>query len=173
MNIAIATMILILILILIITIFYYLSFIKSLYLSKVPYVWSFNRQLEIIKKVKIRKESKIIDLGCGDGKALRFFEKEFKTKWFWVDINSFAIVYGKILNKIYKSNVNLKKWNLLKENIKEYNYIYLYLFPEFMEKIEDWIFSSKSPETIIISTAFEFKKHKAFKIIDEKIFLYK
>jgi hypothetical protein len=34
-----------------------------------------------------------------------------------------------------------------------------------MEQIENWLFESKSPDTIIISNSFEFKKHKPFKII--------
>jgi hypothetical protein len=78
------------------------------------------------------------------------------------------------LNKIKKSNTKLYKQDFLKiNNLKDYDYIYLYLFPEFMAKIEDWIFKNKSKNTIIISNSFKFAKHKPFKIIDKKIYLYK
>ena len=152
--------------------FYFVSFILSLYSSKVPYVWTFNRQLEILKKLNLEKWKTIVDLWCWDGKALRFFEKQFWLKWVWYDINFFAIVYGKWLNKIYKSNVKLIKWNFLTKDISSYDYIYLYLFPEFLEKIEDWIFENKKKDAIIISTAFTFKKHKPFKILSWKVYLY-
>jgi len=156
------------------TAFYFISFAKALFTTKVPYVWSFNRQLDILKKLDLEKWKKIVDLGCGDGKALRFFEKQFWLDWVGYDINSFAIVYGKLLNKIKKSNVKLYKKNFLKiDNLQDYDYIYVYLFPEFMAKIEDWIFENKKPDTIIISNSFKFAKHQPFEIIDKKIYLYK
>ncbi len=152
--------------------FYFVSFILSLSSSKVPYVWSFNRQLDILKKLELEKWKTIIDLWCWDGKALRFFEKQFALKWVWYDINLFAIIYGKLLNKLYKSNVQLIKENFIGKDIAWYDYIYLYLFPEFLEKIEDWIFENKKKDAIIISTAFTFKKHKPFKVLDKKVYLY-
>jgi len=156
------------------TAFYFISFIKSLFISKVPYVWSFNRQLKIIKKLNLDKWKNIVDLWCWDWKALRFFEKEFWLNWVWYDINSFAILYWKVLNKITWSKIKLYKQDFTKlKNLKDYNYIYLYLFPEFMEKIEDWIFQNKWENTIIISNSFKFKKHKPFKIVEKKIYLYK
>jgi len=156
------------------TAFYFISFWKSLLSTKVPYVGSFNRQLEMMKKLNLKKWKKIIDLWCGDGKALRFFEKQFWLKGTGYDINSFAILYWKLVNKIVKSNINLYKQDFTKiENLKDFDYIYIYLFPEFMEKIEDWIFENKNKDTIIISNSFQFKKNRPFQIIDEKIYLYK
>ena len=153
--------------------FYYVSFIKALFTTKVPYVWSFNRQLELIKQLNLTKWKKIIDLWCWDGKALRFFEKQFWLKWVWYDINTFAILYGRLINKIKKSNVILKKKNFIGKDLKWYDYIYIYLFPKFMLKIEDWIFEAKWKDTIIISNSFVFKKNKPFKIVWKKIYLYR
>ena len=165
-------LLIILILIVLIIWYYYISFIKSLFFTKVPYVWTFNRQLKILKKLDLKKGSKILDLWCWDWKALRFFEKEFWLKWVWYDINTFAILYGKLLNKLFKSNIKIFRWNFLKQDISKYDYIYLYLFPDFLAKIEDWIFENKKKDAVIISTAFTFKKHKPFKIIAWKIYLY-
>ncbi len=126
-----------------------------------------------MKKLELQKWKKIVDLWCGDGKALRFFEKEFWLKWVWYDINHFAITYGKILNKLLKSNIKLYRQNFIWIDLQKFDYIYVYLFPEFMEKIEDWIFEDKKKDTIIISNSFKFKKHKQFKIVWEKIYLYR
>lgn len=159
-------------LVILLVLFYFISFITSLISLKVPYVPSFNRQLDILKKLELEKWKTIVDLWCWDGKALRFFEKQFALKWVWYDINLFAIMYGRLLNKIYKSNVQLIKENFIGKDIYSYDYIYLYLFPGFLEKIEDWIFENKRKNAIIISTAFTFKKHKPFKVLDKKIYLY-
>jgi len=156
------------------TAYYFVSFAKSLFSTKVPYVWSFQRQLDIMKDLNLQEWKKIVDLWCGDGKALRFFEKEFNLKWTWYDINSFAILYGKLLNKIKKSKNNIYKKDFTKiKNLDDFDYIYVYLFPKFMEKIEDWVFENKWKNTIIISNSFQFKKHKPFKILKNKIYLYK
>lgn len=163
----------ILCLIVILTYFYFLCYLKSLIKSNVPYVSSFNRQLKILKKLKIEKWKKIVDLWCWNWKVLRFFENYFNLIWTWYDINLFAILYWKIINKIKKSDIKLIKADFLKQEIKQYDYIYLYLFPNFLEKIEDRIFENKNKDAIIISTAFKFKKNKPFKIINEKIYLYK
>jgi len=153
--------------------FYFIDLFISLIYSKVPYVWTFNEQLEMLKKLSLQKWKSIIDLWCWDGKALRFFEKQFWLKWIWYDINLYAILYGKILNKIHKSNIKIINGDFLKQDISVYDYIYVYLLPEFLGKIEDWIFTHKKKDTIIISTAFTFKNHKSFQIINWKIYLYK
>jgi len=102
-------LILILITIISLTWYYFISFLKSLYTTKVPYVGSFDRQLELLKQLNLEKWKTIIDLWCGDGKALRSFEKKFQLKWTGYDINHFAITYWKLLNKITKSNIKLIK----------------------------------------------------------------
>ena len=122
----------------------------------------------------------IADLGCGDGKALRFFSRNYDVKSAdWFDINFYAIFKWKILNKHQKiQNVNIYKQDLFQVDLKKYDYIYLYLRASQLAIMEDWIRENKAKDTIIISNTFEFKKHKPFeKIKNEKgfdtIFLYK
>ena len=152
---------------------YYFSFLKALYFTKSPYVGSFSRQLDLMKQLDLEKWKTIVDLGCGDGKVLRFFEKEFWLKWLWYDINSFAIVWWKILNKIKKSNVKLVKWDFTKQDISKFDYIFLYLMPSVMWELEEWIFKNKSPQSIVIVNTFPFPNKKPFKVIWWKIYLYK
>lgn len=171
-----------LILIVIIAIHYFFNAIRLLFSTtkKAPYIPSFDRQLELMKQLKIKTNSKMVDLGCGDGKTLRFFSKIHDIKlWEWFDINPYAILKWKIINKYQRiKNVNLYKKNLFDADLKKYDYIYVYLRETQLETIEDRIRKEKNKNTIIISNTFQFKNHKPFEVYKnnkwiDTIFLYK
>jgi len=145
-----------------------------------PYISSFKRHLDLMKKLKIKKWAKILDLWCGDGKALRFFDKNFDIKHCTgYDINPYAIIIWKVINKLYwYKNIKLHQKNFLSTNLKWYDYIYVYLRPSQLAKIEDRLRKNKDKNTIIISNSFQFTKYQEFDYIKNKkdkksIFLYK
>lgn len=160
----------------------YFSFSLVTKSKKAPYVPSFNRHLRLMwKELVIKPNTTMVDLWCGDGKVLRFFMKKYGMKSAeWFDIHIFAIIYGRILNRIggYK-HIHLYNKNLFKADLKKYDYIYLYLWSSQLALMEDRIFSSASkPWVIIISNSFVFKDHKPYRTIKNKrwkdaLFLYK
>ena len=173
---------LLLLILVIVAVYYFLNAMRLLFSTtkKAPYIPSFNRQLELMKQLKLKKDSTIVDLWCGDGKALRFFVKEHGIKLAeWFDINFYAIFKWKRINKRHWiSNINLFKKNLFDVDLKKYDYIYLYLWTTQMAIMEDWIRETKKADTIIISNSFQFKKHKPSKVYKndkwvDTIFLYK
>ena len=166
-------LVLVLIILIILLVFYYISFIKALYFTKSPYVGTFNKELKILKKLNIVKWKTLIDLWCGDWKVLRFFEKEFWIKWVWYDVNSFAILWWKILNKFLKTNIRLIQWNFFDNDISNYDYIYIYLMPSVMKDVEKFVFKNKKTEAIVIVNSFPFPNKKPFKVIGSKIYLYR
>ena len=147
----------------------------------VPLVSSFKSDFKVMKKwLKIYhlKWKKLIDLWSWIWKATRFFKREFQTKTYWVEIDLWSYLIAKTINYITKSEINLKRWNYLKSDISNYDYIYIYLFPEIIWKIEDKIWKETKKWTIVISNAFKFKKHDPIDILkDEKgkeeIYIYK
>lgn len=182
MTIEIIIAITILVILVIITLYYLYHTINILFFpfKKAPYIPSFNRQLELMKQLDIKPNSTLVDLWCWDWKALRFFIKEHNIKlWEWFDINSYAIVKGKIINKIKRiNNINLYKKDFFKADLKKYDYIYLYLWDTQLKAMEDRIRKEKKEKTIIISNSFKFTKHKPFNTIKKSdwiddIFLYK
>ena len=148
--------------------------------KKAPYVPSFDYHLRIMKKhLKLKKRATIIDLWCGDGKALRFFSEEFGLIGTWYDLNPFVIRYGKLTDRLlWFRNITLIRANFKKAPLKRYEYIYMYLRPEQLIAIEDRIFEDMWEHTVIISNSFTFAKHQPFEIIkDERdkkvIYLYR
>lgn len=159
---------------------FYIGLLYSPLKTKVPYVPSFNSDLKIIwQQLDLKPWKSIVDLGCWDWKALRYLKKTFDL---WqadgYDINPMPIILWKIYNFFQNTkNINLYVKDFNQVNLKRHDYIYLYLFPELLEKIEDNIFSKISTHWLIISNSFQFKKHKPVKILKSnswkwKIYIY-
>jgi len=146
-----------------------------------PYVSSFNKEIRLMKEtLHLIKGKSMVDLGCGDGKALRFFAKEFGIHGVGYDINIYAIILGSILNRWlgFRDSVQIYKKNFLKVDLSKFDYIYVYLLPHQLADIEDWIWKNMKKDAIIIANSFKFSKHEPYEVIKNKkgkpsIFLYK
>jgi hypothetical protein len=146
--------------------------------KRAPFVPSFDRDLKLMKQLNLVKWKKIIDLWCGNAKALRFFESEFWLVGDGYDINFFAIVLAKIFNRIGRYKIRVFWKNFFKADLKKYDYIYVFLFPWQLDNIADWIRENMKNDCVVISNSFEFKKRKPFELIKNKkwygkIYLYK
>jgi|GEM_PF-1351758 len=148
--------------------------------KKAPYVGSFARQLIVMQnQLKLKPGGRLVDLGCGDGKAMRFFLKNFALGQIdGYEINMFAIWLAKLINvfvkpkhlKIYRKDFSVAK-------LENYDYVYVYLLPAQLARIEDWLFEKISPDAVIIANSFQFAKHKPYEILKtgkgkNMIFLY-
>jgi hypothetical protein len=173
------TLIFIIVYISIITL-YIIALINSI-INWVPLVSTYASDFKVMKKW-LKKYNldgkKIIDLWSGIWKATRFFKKNFNTKTYWIEIDLWSYIISKILNFITKSDINISKWNYLKADLSQYDFIYIYLFPWIISKIEEKIWIEAKTWTIVFSNAFKFNKHIPIEIIkDEKwkeeIYVYK
>ncbi len=165
--------------ILLIIIYLYISSLINNIKYKVPQVSTFDSDLKFLRKNiwKYNLEwKKIVDLWSGIWKIMRFFEKEFKMKVSWYEIDFSNFLIAKFLNKIFSSKGEIINWNYFEADLKKYDFIYTYLFPELMEKLEEKIFLEAKKWTIIFVNAFKFWKHKPIEIFYKnwkpKIFVY-
>jgi len=152
----------------------------SFFSKRAPYVGTFNYQLKLMKrKLKLKAGKTLVDLGCGDGKAMRFLQKTYNLKYCeGYDLNRVAICRGKLLNLVLRvKKVHIKRKNFLKIDLSKYDYIYLYLLPDQLAKIENWIWETCKKDVVIVTNSFQFAKHKPKKILKNKkgkgvIYLY-
>ena len=144
------------------------------------YVPSFNRHIRLMKNnLKLVRWKKLVDLWCGDGKAMRFFFETFGLQCDGYELQRFPYLYGKLINFVlWYKKLKLYKQDFSQANLKRYDYIYVYLLPIQMAAIEPRIFKNMNPTSTIISNSFQFALHKPYKVIKDKkgkpsIFLYK
>lgn len=157
---------------------YFTSLINNI-IYKVPQVSTFNTDLKILREVFNNYDlnwKKIVDLWSGIWKMTRLFESEYKMKSTWYEIDFSNVLISKILNNIFKFKWRNIRWNYLKKDLSEFDFVYIYLFPVLMEKVEKKIWSNCKKWTIIFVNAFKFQNHEPIKIYKknwkDKIFVY-
>jgi len=153
----------------------------NMFLYGVPQVSTFASDFKVmkkwLKKYKL-KNKKIVDLGSGTGKVLRFLERNF-----WAKVTGYEVDLGNYLtaiffNKVFWLNAKIYLKNYFKADFSKYDYIYVYLFPELMDKLDKKIWSECRKWTIIFSNAFKFTNRKPIEILlwkndKEEIYIYK
>ncbi len=147
-----------------------------------PFVPLTKRQLGIINKhIKLKSFDRIVDLGCGDGRVLRMFEKQGVEDLTGYEVNFLVYLLARIKNKISKSKSKIYHKNFKKVNLSEYNIVFCYLSNYCLNTLKEKFDKELKPGTKIISYAFRTKDWREPKIIYAnngnkklgKIFVYK
>ena len=88
---------------------YFFSWIFGLIRARgVPFVSLSRKQLRMVNEnIKLKPIDKVVDLGCGDGRVLRMFEKQGVKDLSGYEVNLWAYLLAKIKNKIFKSKTKI------------------------------------------------------------------
>jgi len=158
-------------------------FLLALILVIFDIIWFFKTKIPFGRSnIKIVKEfldnldltDKIfIDLGSGDG-AIIFEAVKRGARGIGYEINPLlyylSLIKGKFLG--YK-NFKFYKEDFRKADIKNADYIYLYLTPRALNEISDFIFENCKEDCKIITFDFRFYGKEPIEIFKNRIFVYK
>jgi hypothetical protein len=132
----------------------------------------------------LKSNDVIYDFGSGDGRVLFTAIKEFNVlKAVGYEISFLPYIFSKILIKIknLENKIFIKRKNFLKDNdFKEATFIYMYLFPEVIDKLAYQInkFCKKNIKILSVDFKIDLNKHHNFKLIKQDkigrydVFLY-
>ena len=140
-----------------------------------PYVATNKKKLaKIFSQVSFKKNKNFFELGCGDGRILRYVVKKYQLKGLGVDINPLLILWARILTKLDKFDkqiVFIRK-NILDINLKNTNYIYIFLMPDLIRKVVNKMNKELKKGVIVISHGFKLDgwEKKLYKILKDKPF---
>ena len=121
--------------------------------------------LEILKEVKFEKNGLFVELGSGDGRIIRTAIKNYPIRGIAVDVNGLLIVWSKILKFLDPrlrgdDKLSFVKANILNFDLKNADYIYLFLFPDLIAKLVPKFDKELKKGTIIISHGFPVSEYK-------------
>lgn len=143
----------------------------------VPFVPLTRKQIAYLNEsVKLKPDDKVVDLGCGEGRVLRLFEKQGVKVLDGYEVNLWACFLAKVKNKIYKSKTKIFHQNFNKINLEKYNIVFCYLLEEYLVRLRDKFDKELKPGTKVICFSFKIKDwREPVKIIKNekhKIFIY-
>jgi 16S rRNA A1518/A1519 N6-dimethyltransferase RsmA/KsgA/DIM1 with predicted DNA glycosylase/AP lyase activity len=106
-------------------------------LTEVPYQPSNNLYKKAIKYLNIENQEKVIDIGCGDGRVLRYAAEHYpNAEFIGIDRNFLLILYAKFINFFQRrQNLHFIKSDIHHFDISSFDKIYLYLLPKVTENI--------------------------------------
>jgi len=133
----------------------------------VPFVPLRKQQIYYLgENLKLSSSDRVVDLGCGDGRVLRFFEKKFGvTDLTGFEINYWAVLRAKIWNKYKKSSAKVNMQNFYNEDISKYNIVFCYLLEKALVRLKYKFDKELKPGTKVISYGFEIKNWRTPEII--------
>ncbi len=148
---------------------------------KVPQVWTFSSDFEVMKKYLWKynlKWKKLVDLWSWSWKVLRFFEKQFWMKTTGYEIDFSNVLIAKIINLFTWSKSKIIRWNYLKADLSSFDVVYVYWFTVLMPWIEKKLWENCKKWTLVISNAFRMPNKKPIDILcnnewKEEVFVYR
>ena len=135
---------------------------------------------EIIKNLNLNNQSVFYDLGCGDGRILiDVVNSSPNIKAVGIEKAFLPYFLAKIKTRRFE-NIEIKRGDIFKENLSSTTDIFLYLYPQVLDRLLPNLESQCKKGTKIISCDFEFKGKKPTKIINlntnsrrgKKLFVY-
>ena len=106
-------------------------------LTEVPYLPSNNQYKKAIDKLDITFNDKVLDIGSGDGRVLIYASKKYpKSTFVGVEKNRLLVIYSQIKKLILnRKNLEFVCADVHNFDISEFDKIYIYLLPEFIDTI--------------------------------------
>lgn len=123
-----------------------------------PFVPSRRKNIKLaFEKYGVNEQSNFVDLGSGDGRVA-FLASRMGAKSTGIEINPFLVTWCRTLNLFKKNKVKFilgSYWNV---DLSQFNTLFVYLYPEVVEQLEEKVFSQMPKGSLVISNTFEFKR---------------
>jgi SAM-dependent methyltransferase len=147
---------------------YIWSEIKHYLYNQAPTVGTYSSHYDLMKKkLKWVDGWSLVDLGCGDGKLLRFMKNQYNFSCVdGIDNNLMVVYRWRFLNFLFnKKNIHLYYGDIQQIDISKYDYIYLFLLPKHLDNIQNRLQDNMKSNAIIVCNTFEFSKWEPYQII--------
>lgn len=107
----------------------------------------------VLNYLKINKNKKILDIGCGKGSVIKFFKEQGCKKVDGLEISKKLTMIAR--NNFLKININTKIYNINAINFKFYGkYDIFYLYNPFPKNIAQLVFSNIKSQIKIFNKKF-------------------
>jgi len=129
--------------------------------TRVPFVPTHAGDIEfIVNKLGVTSHEIFYDLGSGSGKVVFLVEKLSGARVKGFELSWWTILFAKIKALATGSKAKFENQNFFKADWSEADYIYAYLFPPLMGRVEQKFLADCKPGSIAIVRDFPFPNMK-------------
>ncbi len=138
-----------------------------------PFVPTSKKRIdEILKEANLQKGHTFIELGCGDGRVVRYAVKKYGVTGIGIEVNPILTLLSRLYAKAENlRNVVFKTENVLSTDLNKAHVIYLFLMPQLILKLLPKL-SQLPSGTVLISHGFKIQgwEKKLFKTVHSEPF---
>jgi len=139
--------------------------VLTLIKTGVPFVSLSHKKIDkILGFIKLDSDKVLYDLGCGDARFLIKSYHKYHVSGVGYELNSWALLRARINIYLHKADVAVYNNNFLKIDLSLADYIFVYLIPEAMAKLEKKLVNESRQPRMIISYGFCFPNLKPVRI---------
>ncbi len=136
-----------------------------------PYLPTKKQQIiSAIDLLNLKKGQTLIELGCGDGRVLKYAAKKGLIV-IGYELNPLLVLVAKINNYKYKDKVTVIWGNFWNIKLPKTDGIYCFLLDKYMDKLNNKVLNEVQNPIKLASYAFEITGKKPLKI-SNGVFLY-
>jgi 16S rRNA A1518/A1519 N6-dimethyltransferase RsmA/KsgA/DIM1 with predicted DNA glycosylase/AP lyase activity len=137
------------------------------WITQTPFYPSKTKPLnDLLKNIELNKNVKFIDIGSGDGRIVVWAARQgFESHG--IEFNPFLSIFSGVKNKAKIFNKDFSK-----HDFSNYNFAYLYIFPEHMDKVSTKLFQEMGAGSVIVTNTFKFSNISPDKVVDRYSIYY-
>ncbi len=145
----------------------YQSFVSISYVPS-----SAKRAEKILKEYGLNSTHSFVDLGSGDGRIVYRIRRHTGNS-FGIESNLLLVLLCRTANAFRSNKGNFNWGSLYQTDLSNYNYIYCYLAPKMMAKLEQKLERELKPGTILVSKSFKLPNTTPISEAENHYYVYK
>ncbi len=140
----------------ILSVFFYVASLLYSSIMGSPYVPTRRNELDyILQAAKLKRGDYLLEIGCGDGRFLRTAAQKYGVVGLGVDINRFVLAVARYKAWRQKiKDIEFKAKNIFDTDFSKADAIYIFLMPDFIEKLKGKMERECKQGALIISHGF-------------------
>jgi SAM-dependent methyltransferase len=103
--------------------------------------------------VPMRPGQLLVDIGCGDGRVLRWARKRYGVRTLGYELNPLAYLKARALC-LGRRGIEIRRRNFWKVDLSHADVIFCYLFPDVMQALSSKLKAELKPGTVVVSCNF-------------------
>ena len=118
----------------------------------------------LTEAVPMKTGQLLVDLGCGDGRVLRYARKNCGVRAIGYEVNLLAYLKAAVLS-IGLENIEIRLKNFWSQNLADADVVFCYLYPDVMQKLSDKLRAELKPGTFVVSCNFALPGFKPVRVL--------